>query len=64
MLAKVPFSDSLLTGAPPPQSEKYPHSFLQASTPARMSVVMASMAGLISISASVSWWTLPMMKLL
>ena len=27
---KAPFSNSLLTGAPPPQTEKYSHSALQA----------------------------------
>jgi len=37
VVANEPFSNSLFTGAPPPQTEKYSQPALHASTPARMS---------------------------
>src|ERR1700733_519111 len=59
---KLPFSDNLFIGAPPPHTEKYSQLLRHASTPASMSRCIAASALLSRICCIESVLMLPMTK--
>src|SRR5262245_44577970 len=60
--AKEPFSESLLTGAPPPQKRKYAHARRHCSTPSAMSPRSAAKRGEAMMDSSESVRTCPSVK--
>jgi hypothetical protein len=62
VLEKLPFSDSLFIGAPPPHTEKYSQPVRHAATPASMSRCIATSPALPSICSIESVLMLPIRK--